>query len=146
MEKTHIILHHSLTKDSITASWPAIRKYHKHTLGWRDIGYHAGIEEIRYPGEYEILVGRDFFDTGAHCPQKNMNKKGFGFCFVGNFDQELPPEPMIERAAEYLASICRLGNISPENINGHHDFNSNKSCPGRLFDIDDFRNWVMENL
>ena len=144
--KTHIVLHHSLTIDSRTVSWPAIRKYHVHTLGWRDIGYHAGIEEIRNPGEYEVLIGRDYFDTGAHCTQNNMNKKGFGFCFVGNFDETDPPEPMLERAAEYLATVCRLGNISPENITGHRDHNPGKSCPGKRFDIDDFRNRVLELL
>lgn len=144
--KTHIILHHSLTKDSLTASWPAIRKYHKYTLGWVDIGYHAGIEEIRYPGEYEILIGRDYFETGAHCPQGQMNRKGFGFCFTGNFDVLRPPERMLDKAAGYLASVCRLGNISPDNIKGHRDFNPHKSCPGKLFDIDDFRNRVFECL
>lgn len=144
--KTHIILHHSLTKDSLTASWPVIRKYHVHTLGWSDIGYHAGIEEIRNTGGYEIMIGRDYFETGAHCKQDKMNTKGFGFCFLGNFDIVTPAEAMLDRAAKYIASVCRLGNISPDNIKGHRDYYSAKSCPGKLFDIDDFRNRVVEYL
>lgn len=143
--KTHIILHHSLIPDGTTAQWPAIRKYHMLNLGWSDIGYHAGIEAIRYPGEYEILIGRDFFYDGAHCKEKEMNHKGYGFMFNGNFDIEVPPEKMLERAAKYLATICRLGHISPDNIEGHNKYSS-KSCPGELFDIDDFRNRVVECL
>jgi len=140
--KTAIVLHHTLTKDSLTVSWGPIRKHHIHTLGWADIGYHAGIEEVRDPGVYEILIGRNIFDNGAHCPQGNMNRNGFGFVFTGNFDLGPPPEKMLEKAAEYLASICVLFDISVDMIHGHHYYNQHKTCPGKQFNVTEFRQIV----
>ena len=56
MTPRRIIIHHSATKDGRTFSWSAIRRYHVHTLGWTDIGYHAGIELIG--DDFECLFGR----------------------------------------------------------------------------------------
>ncbi len=154
---SYIMLHHSLTKDSQTVSWQAIRRYHVETLGWLDIGYHFGIELVGSPiignrqllkvrppqdareifeGGYEILIGRPLDEEGAHCPE--MNQKALGICFVGNFDEAPVPEEQWKKGVTLVGSLIRLLDIPIPNIVGHRDY-SQKSCPGKLFDLERFR-------
>jgi|WetSurSiteA1Bulk_404760.scaffolds.fasta_scaffold00002_28 N-acetylmuramoyl-L-alanine amidase len=139
-----IILHHSLTKDSGTVSWSAIRNYHVHTNGWKDIGYHFGIEKVTNPNDsylvYEILLGRFADMVGSHVEGHNYGS--LGICFVGNYDEEEPSSTMINKGVDLVSWLCRLYKIKPEYILGHRDFNSHKSCPGKLFDVEKFRDLV----
>jgi hypothetical protein len=140
MQKTHIILHHSLTSDGRTVSWDAIRQYHL-GMGWCDIGYHFGIELVG--GRHEILLGRMLQEEGAHCCQQGMNRKAVGICFVGNYDLIEPPEEMLRLGVRLVASLCAQLDIPATNIHGHSEFAPNKSCPGRLFDVGQFRERVI---
>ena len=136
MKPTHIILHHSLTEDSDTVSWNAIRKYHA-SLGWLGIGYHFGIEKIGT--RYEILMGRMMTSNGAHCKENGMNYKSIGICFVGNFDNVKPPEIQWDLGVKLVRSLREIFNIPTKNIKGHRDYACHKTCPGRMFDIGKFR-------
>jgi len=161
MKPEYIMLHHSLTKDSKTASWGAIRNYHKSWAHngeiisepegrlllsqgkrvkrpWRDIGYHFGIELLR--DDYEILIGRMMNDTGAHCSQGGMNHSSLGVCFIGNFDVAPPTKEMWRLGIRLVSSLLSVFELSIENVYGHRDFDSKKSCPGKLFSIEAFRN------
>lgn len=130
-----IILHHSLTKDSETVSWGAIRRYHVQERGWRDIGYHFGIELV---GDfYEIFVGRSIKTPGAHT--KGQNLTSIGICFVGNFDIIAPPLPQVERGIYLVKSLLEEFNLGPLDVYGHRNFAS-KSCPGTQFDMNKFHN------
>ena len=94
MNPNKIILHHSLTKDSGTVSWNAIRRYHVNENHCRDIGYQFGVEFADDPGDpngsYEILIGRTPDEEGGHT--KGHNKDSIGVCFIGNFDDSPPPD------------------------------------------------------
>ena len=144
--KRFIILHHSLTKDSKTVSWNPIRQYHIDTFNEKEIGYNFGIEQIREEDIYEILIGRSIREKGVHCLKGNMNELGIGFMFCGNFDIEQPPQIMLKKASQFIAELCILTNIPPENIKGHRDYDWRKTCPGKMFDIDSFRNRVVNYL
>lgn len=131
----YIILHHSLTKDGKTVDWQAIRRYHTQVRGWDDIGYHFGVEWVM--GGYEILIGRTLDKPGAHTLGKNG--VGIGVCCLGNFDNEALPEEMIDRLIPLLKWLRKEYQIPRSNIVGHNAFASYKSCPGRLFDIEEIR-------
>jgi hypothetical protein len=145
------MLHHSLTKDGATVSWQAIRKYHKETMGWKDIGYHFGIEQIGAisppnpplekggEGGFEILVGRNLDQEGAHCI--GMNQEAIGICFIGNFDETPVPFDQWRKGVAFVASLCKIFDILPQFIVGHRDY-APKSCPGKLFDLRIFRSDV----
>ncbi len=134
MKPEYIIIHHSLTKDSNTVSWSAIREYHIKVKHWRDIGYHAGIELIN--GEYIILAGRPITAPGAHCLEKEMNSKSLGFCFVGNFDNETPCGEMLVKAAAYIKGWMEAFSIPTGRVQPHHLYAPYKTCPGKMFRID----------
>ena len=138
MVPTRIVIHHSLTKDSGTVSWLAIRKYHVLDLGWSDIGYHAGVElvETGSLSHYEILMGRAWDQAGAHT--KGENHRSLGLCVVGDFDLEAPSRPALEAAARIIRLWMKLYRITSDEIYRHSHF-STKSCPGRLFDLEALR-------
>jgi hypothetical protein len=143
MNWRYLMLHHSLTADSETVSWSAIRRFHTNTLGWRDVGYHAGVEQVG--SDYETLLGRPWNQIGAHCRQGGMNRQAFGLCLVGNFD-ELPPPPTQWLAAVRLARmLIGLFDVPVGNIVGHRDY-APKTCPRRAFDLDEFRSVVAGGL
>jgi hypothetical protein len=136
MTPTQIILHHSLTKDNVlTVSWGSIRRYHL-GLGWDDIGYHAGVEMVR--GQPEVLMGRMWDVQGAHARENRGNHNSLGLCIVGNFDDDAPPPEVWGKALQIVRYWMRLFDIPVEKVYGHCDF-SYKSCPGQLFDLNQFR-------
>ena len=136
---THIIIHHSLTKDSETVSWGAIKRYHVETLGWSDIGYHYGVERV---GDvFKVFSGRDENVTGAHTV--GMNSKSIGICCVGNYDLISPPYWMLAELQVLVKKLMKKYTILVENVRGHHDYAAYKSCPGNLFDMEDFRKHLL---
>ncbi len=130
----YIICHHSLTPDGWTVNTRAIRKYHIQQKGWIDIGYHYLLEKVK--GEQEIFIGRTLLTKGAHT--LGMNGKSLGICFVGNYDLIVPPQEMWQRGLDLIGDLCRIFDIPYNKVCGHNDF-ANRTCPGKLFDMDSFR-------
>ena len=156
--KDLLVVHHSLTKDGVTVSWSAIRRFHtswRHgdqavtaaeaaalkAAGkrveppWEDNGYNLGVEFVSE--HYELLAGRPLSAKAAACPQFNANERGIHVCFVGNYDEIPPPEAMLRFAAPHLAHVCGLAGIVTDSTHviGHRDLNPAKSCPGTQFSV-----------
>jgi len=142
MEVRKIIIHHSATKDSGTVSWNAIRRYHINECKWSDIGYHFGIEWVEdalHLGHFEILMGRSPDKDGAHTT--GQNTEALGICLIGNFDIEPVPLGQWMRAIVLVKWLLKEYKLSTDCIYGHRDF-SNKSCPGKKFNLASFRREV----
>ena len=136
--KTHIVIHHSLTKDGETVSWGAVRRYHMAQMGFRDIGYHVGFEMI--DDHYEALLGRPLLDKAAAAYQENMNRVGVHCLFMGNFDEHEPTAEILAFGAKHIAAIAEALRIEPHDayILPHSRVANYKTCPGKLFPMDEF--------
>ena len=141
MNPLNIIIHHSLTADGQMVNWQAIRKYHIETNGWKDIGYHYGIENVY--GQYEILKGRFDNMTGAHA--KGFNQDSIGICLIGNYDDHEPLPIQLDLLQRLVISLITIYGIKVANVLGHRETYARlgkpqlKICPGRLFDMIKFR-------
>ncbi len=126
---TAIIIHHSLTMDSATVSWDAIKKYHTQTNGFDDIGYHFGIEDIE---EHPIVMqGRSLDFCGAHTRENNNT---IGVCVVGDFDKEELSEAKFQLLVKQILNIMYLyPHLVPEDVLPHRFYAPYKSCPGNKF-------------
>lgn len=140
----YIIVHCSATEDSGTASWEAIRDFHINIRGWRDIGYHYGLEEFN--GELVFLRGRPPWEMGAHCRAAGRNRDSVGFCVVGDYDAEPPSPEKYAAVVAILASLCFTLGIHPKNIKGHCEYEPEKTCPGLAWDLDGLREDVAEQI
>lgn len=140
MMPEYIVLHHSLTKDGQTVDWQAIRRYHT-GLGWQDIGYHYGVELVG--SEYEILNGRLDNAAGAHAI--GFNNRSLGVCLPGNFDLQPPTAAQLEPTRRLTRSLMATYNIPASKVIGHRETYAlrgvpvEKTCPGKMFDLDAFR-------
>lgn len=151
MRRDFIVVHHSLTQDAGTVSWGAIQRHHVAEKGWRDIGYHAGVEHIG--GEPFALYGRDLNEQAAAAVEADMNARGLHVCVVGNFDMAPPdPEALAVLARRIILPWMRTYGIPADRVIGHRDvgmmagydwtLGQYKSCPGKLFDLEALRSLV----
>lgn len=138
---TEVIWHHSATKDGRTYNWPAIRKYHIHTKGWRDIGYHFGIERV--DGILQINIGRPLAWHGAHTI--GHNKTAIGICVVGNYDGMEPDEELLRLCVKFAREIQRHYPMMGASSHHYHNEFSPKTCPGQQFTrLEKFRHLICQ--
>ncbi len=113
---------------------------HKAYFGWDAIGYHFvignGTDGLSIDGNVE--VGRDLKYQGAHV--KSANHESIGICLVGNLDNYKPTVKQYEALIKLVLELIKKYNIDISNIRGHNEFEGvTKTCPGRMFDMNEFR-------
>jgi len=141
---SYLILHCSDTEDGEVADWDAIRRYHRQVNGWRDIGYHYGIERVG--NFWRLQLGRPPWVMGAHCKAGGRNHDSLGLCVVGRFDDAPPDRVTYETAVMALTQLAYIFRVPPERVCGHREFETMKSCPGRMWDLDQTRIDVAKRL
>jgi hypothetical protein len=72
-----------------------------------------------------------------------MNELALHLCIVGNFDVVEPSDTLLGFAAKYVIRpwLVRY-RMTAENVIGHRDAAPDRTCPGRLFDLDRLRGMV----
>lgn len=138
----HIFIHHSKTKDGQTVSWDDIERYHVYTRGWIDNGYTAGAENV--DGQIICMFGRPDWLSGAHT--RGHNRDSLGFCFVGDFDTDIPSEQLLRTACyRVLAPWLARHGLGVDALRGHNEVSS-KTCPGTKFNMHRLREICQEEL
>lgn len=100
-----------------------LRQWHVMERGWSDIGYHYLITK-----NGSVYKCRPIERAGAHCHGENFDS--IGICLSGKVNFT----PMqIESATKLNKELCNKFHLMNDQIFGHNNFNSMKTCPN--FDI-----------
>lgn len=114
-----------------------VRRWHLER-GFSDVGYHY---YIRRSGE--LQKGREENVAGAHCRNRGMNRKSIGVCFEGDGDHEYWTIHQWNAFYLLVGSLATRHAIAVEDILGHRETGSPKTCPGNLVDMDQVRSWFV---
>jgi len=141
MKPDTIVIHHSAGTDHPVLDWPGLRRYHVQERGYRDIGYHYGLDLVG--DRYEVLTGRMMNEDGAHCT--GMNSRAIGICFVGNFEEMPVPAEQWRLGVRLVTALCEDLGIPITRVLGHRECKAT-ACPGKLFVLERFRQEVSDAL
>lgn len=125
-EINEIILHCSGT-DISSYDFAAIRYDHINKRGWKDIGYHFGID---WDGDIHIL--RPINKAGAHC--RGRNRYSIGVCVLG---LQCFNTTQMEQLGRLVKMLSLSFDLTKDDIKPHNYYNKNKTCP--VFDVDKFK-------
>ena len=134
MRKINEIIIHCSGSDSKVYDFEAIHGDHTIERGWKDIGYHFGID---WNGNIHIL--RDITKPGAHCVGRNTFS--IGVCILGNrsFSEE-----RLASLGKLCEMLCLAFDLKKKDIQPHNIYNSSKTCPN--FDVERFKIDYMRSL
>ena len=139
--KTEYIIIH--TTGGSKATVESVKKYHRDTLGWADIGYNFMIERN---ATWKTERGENY--VGAHAKNHNYNSIGISYSGCDNDTSNQTKENAIkngtitksqyERLLSQTRMLLKKYSIPKEKVLGHNELPGvSKSCP--CIDMDEFR-------
>jgi N-acetyl-anhydromuramyl-L-alanine amidase AmpD len=131
-----IVIHHTHNPNLTIES---THKLHIEKFKWAGIGYNYFIEK-----DGNIFEGRGMY-IGAHA--KNHNKNSIGIALAGNFDENLPTKEQMESLIDICLHFMIKYDIELSKVIGHREIQGvEKTCPGLLFDMNRFRELLINKL
>jgi hypothetical protein len=115
-----LVIHHSAVAPDVGPK--RIARYHVNHWDWAGIGYHflIGQDGIIYQGNELETISKH---TG------NINSKGVGICFLGNFTKKVPPPEQLQAGAHLVAWLLQELDLDLEMVRGHKEYMAT-ACPG----------------
>lgn len=127
---SHVTVHHTAgpTFTEVDAAATAvriegIRRYHRDTLGWGDIGYHFAVDRAGRVWECRSLRWQ-----GAHV--KDHNEHNIGVVCLGNFDAQDPSPEQLDALVRHVGALLRRYGVSLARLRTHQEW-APTACPGR---------------
>lgn len=146
----HTAAHATKQGVAIDTTAEEINKWHK-ANGWEGIGYQ---KVIRFNGDIED--GRSYGKAGAHVA--GMNSIAIGYCFSGHGDFAPLTLQQLATGLDLTRQDMQKYGIYADNVIGHREVNRiivrdhltdvppvNKSCPGKLVDMDNIRSLLVNS-
>ncbi|XP_026740604.1 peptidoglycan-recognition protein LB-like [Trichoplusia ni] len=124
----YVVIHHTYIPaachsfNECSTDMRGMQNYHI-GLDFGDIGYNFCVGSEG--GAYE---GRGWDLRGIHAGRANNHS--IGICLIGDWREELPPQPQLETTKALIADGVRLGKVSPDyKLIGHNQVMAT-ACPG----------------
>lgn len=130
-----VVVHHSATKPNTPdgkRDVNAFANYHVTNNGWPGIGYHYVVapDGTVYKTQPNNVIS--YHASGA-------NSHSLGVCLVGSFDIDEVPAAQWGAALELVKELMVAYGVPVDRVIGHREVPASKTCPGRKFDMDRFR-------
>lgn len=111
------------TQGDAMARLERIRRFHRETRGWGDIGYHFAVDRSG-----RIYECRPLGWQGAHV--KDHNEGNLGVVALGNFDEQTPTSAQVEGVRRQVALLMQRYYVPISRVRTHQEW-APTICPGR---------------
>jgi N-acetyl-anhydromuramyl-L-alanine amidase AmpD len=115
-----LVIHHSAVPASVGPK--RIADYHVKSLDWPGIGYHFLVA-----ADGVIYQGNEIKTVSFHAAK--VNPRGLGICFLGSFQNSVPPAPQLQAGAHLVAWLLQYLDLDLEVVKGHQEY-MQTACPG----------------